>query len=102
MKELEEKVKVDQEIHADQQQEKKMQFIGSTNLQAGHKLWELDVFSGEIKEADFDTSEVVVDFEENRTIGRKKLIMKQGCLYAGALNKKNAFKKFQKMVNGRR
>lgn len=102
MRELEEKVKVDQEIVADQQQEKKLQFIGSTVVSPGHKLWELDVVSGNIVEASFDTSEVHVNFEENRTVGRKKLIMKPGCLYASALNKKNAFKKFLKMVNGRR
>ena len=102
MKELEKEVKMDQEIHADQQQEKQMKYVGSTIIMPGHKLWELDVVSGNIVEAKFDTSEVVVDFENNSTVGRKKLIMKPGCLYAGALNKKNAFKKFLKMVHGGR
>ena len=66
--------------------------ISQTVMKAGHKLWELEVETGNIIPATYDS--------ELSETGNKKLTIKQGCLYTAALNKKNAFKHFLRMVNG--
>jgi hypothetical protein len=66
--------------------------IGQTLMKAGHKLWELEVETGVIIPATYDSDLSVT--------GNKKLTIKPGCLYTAALNKKNAFKHFLRMVNG--
>lgn len=68
--------------------------IGQTTMKAGHKLWELQVETGDITIATYD--------DDLAVSGKKKLTIKPNCLYTAALNKKNAFKHFLKMVNGGR
>ena len=52
------------------------------NKHKGHKLFSLNLITGEIKECDTGTPEI-----------RKQI------LYASSLNKKNAMKRFDKMIN---
>lgn len=73
--------------------QKQQKFLGSVkNIQKGQKLWELNIKTKMITE--------VKEFETAATIKggvHKKLVIKENCLYAVALNLKNAERHFLKM-----
>jgi hypothetical protein len=100
MKELQD-LKADQtEVHAQRQQEKKLAYHGSFRLHPGQKVWECNVATQEIREAEYAVGSVsFADTVKNSLVTvRHSLIMKEGCLYAPAINKKNARDKFVKML----
>ena len=69
------------------------------NLSGGKKLFCLDLMSCEIEEVKGDAEPVAVYNVDSRTvIGYRKNQYKDGCLYITAINKKNAEKKFKKMI----
>lgn len=103
MKELQNN-KADSEIVSQVQQEQRTQvkFFGSKILQSGHKVWELDLLTGIIWEAEY--TEEAVDFKDaakGMISTHKNIVMKKDCYYCSALNLKNAQKKFIKAVNER-
>ncbi len=87
-------------IHAEKQQEKQLKFIGSITPHQGHTCFELNMDTNMIDKATFQ--EVAIDFgsvKNNKAQGvKKKLIVKDNCIYTTALNVKNADKKFRKML----
>ncbi len=83
------------EVSATAPIKKELKHIGSLKPHKGHTCWELDLKTGNVIPAVFDTAAVAY---ESPTEIRKKLIVKENCIYATALNKKNAFKQFKKML----
>ena len=105
MKETEINFKDEVKLHTEKQQEKKIQFIGSIQPHQGHTCYELNTETGIIEEAKFERVAAVFtdpkyskDGEKSVEPNRLKLMIRDNCLYTTALNKKNALKKFRKMV----
>jgi len=88
------------EIVSEQQQEKKLQIIGRQNMYAGQFCWEYNMETGEIKRAALEPA--AVNYEEAQKgvplQTHRKLIIRENCLYAVAINAKNAAKKFVKIM----
>jgi hypothetical protein len=103
MKETELKTK-DEVVIVDQKQvEKKRELIGSIRPNQGHQCFELNTETGEIKLATY--KQININFEaamlSDRASTRKVIDVKEKCLYATALNKKNAIKRFKKMISSK-
>lgn len=76
------------------QNKKEVKLLGSQTKVKGHTLFEYNTKTREIKEATFKSQ--IVDFKSVTTESpddRKTVIVKEGCVYIQALNKKNAIKK---------
>jgi hypothetical protein len=82
----------------DQKQVKKThQLIATITPHRGHKLWEVNVLTREVKEAEYEVE--AVDFakaSKGEMAKRKKVIQKPGFVYLSALNEKNVWKKLRK------
>jgi len=76
------------EVVVNQQKQIEHEFMGFLVPHSGHKIWELEVATGIIKEAKY-SSNTYKAFGENK----KEIIVKEGCMYASALNPKNAMRK---------
>ena len=95
MKELETNINNKIEVSVKKQQEKKHEFIGDIVQYEGHKLWEINKETLEIKEAKFSYATYRL-FQKNK----KEIFVKDGFAYVSALNKKNALKKYNNNQNG--
>jgi hypothetical protein len=85
------------ELHAEQQQKKESQFLGSERKIKGLTLWELNTETMEIKPAEFvNTSATLGSLNAEDLEVRHKVNVKYGCNYLQALNEKNARKHFRK------
>jgi len=70
-------------------------------LQKGHILWQVNLETGAITPAVYDTVNVELSRlgkEANLKTVKKKVIMQKDCIYIGALNIKNACIKFEKQA----
>ena len=96
MKELEIK-KSDTNIEINIQQKKKVEheLIGKIVPHEGHKVWEINKETLEIKEAKF-TNTTYKAFGENQ----KEILTKQGYAYVSALNKRTALDNYKKGKSG--
>ena len=82
------------EIVQQKQQEKQTVLVNSIRPHSGHKCFEYNRETGEIKLAEFE--EIAVSFEaaaRGEIAPKKKILMKENCVYITALNKKNALRK---------
>jgi len=103
MKEIEIKSKEQTELTIEQEHKKQQKLIGKMALHPGHTLWEVDFVNGEIRAAEYEEIDVVGDLSKERIKGMKgKVIVKEGCEYIGALNKKNAAIKVMRRESGTR
>lgn len=65
-------------------------------FKAGFLLWECNLITGEITEAEF---EMVPEIDRKGNIcTKRKLMMKEKCLYEFAINGENAVRKFEKRI----
>ncbi len=97
MKEIEDFAKI--EIREEKQQEKQLKFHGSTLLKRGHTCWQFNYVTGEITKAKFETT--AVDYKEATEgviLNRRKLVMKENCLYFNGLNHKSVLKQYTNLV----
>jgi len=98
MKELNQqtKIKEEQEIELSIKKKQEIDYIllGSLRPQKGHKLFECNLSTGVVKEAEFDLSTDTVLYHHWSFVENKKLIIHPDCIYIPALNLKNAKKKF--------
>lgn len=79
------------------QVEKQLKFIGQHRPHSGHKCFEINTKTGEINLAEFKEEAISFEDAKNGIIsGKKKIVMKEDCIYITALNKKNAIKKLFK------
>ena len=82
----------DKVVNVRQAEQEKQQLINRIKPHKGHKLFEYNIETNEIKESKFEPEEA--DF-----LGRKKpkkVIAQKNCLYVSALNATNAIKKLRK------
>jgi len=86
--ELDLKSKEKLEVVANQQKQIEHELMGFLVPYNGHKVWEIEVATGNIKEAQY-SSNTYKAFGENK----KEIVVKDGFIYVAALNQKNAFKK---------
>jgi hypothetical protein len=78
------------EQHAQKQHEKKTVLIGSKILRPGHRCFEVNTQTLEVSDAKFETQ---VHFNAPK---RRKIIIKESCVYVNALNAKNALKVYRR------
>ena len=98
MKEFEgvfqEKDKMELSIQKKQQKEK--QLVGKIIPHAGHKVWEINDETLEIKQADFDKKTFIIGKSHNNP----EILVRIGFSYVSALNQKSAMKKYIQGKNG--
>lgn len=102
MKETEVKQSEPTEQHAQAQVKKGRRYKGRYVLKDGHKVWELDLKTGALVEAQYEVTKNVSYKEVVKGADKKPvrvLIERENCLYMPALNKKNAQKKFKKIFD---
>lgn len=93
MKELEQKEKI--EIDVKKQKQVEHQLIGKIVPHLNHKMYEINIETLEIKDAQYSNTTYQA-FAKNQ----KEIIIKKGFAYVSAMNKKNALKQFNKGKNG--
>lgn len=71
-------------------------FVGSVTPSRGHRVYQLDTETGEITEAHVEGK--IVELPNGRTEIRKQIFIRDKFLYVSALNKRNAVKRFARMV----
>lgn len=97
MKETQHQAQEPTEQHSQTQAKKQKKFKGRLVLKPGHKVWEVNLLIGTIEEAKYESANVVFDRGKTRTV--KNLVEHEDCIYIPALNKKNAQRKFNDIVN---
>lgn len=79
---------------------KEKKFLGTINPKPGHAVWEFDMINRAVNEAKYEETVAVFPIQKVRRTGlKRKLLMKEGCMYVSALNKENAIKKFNRWSN---
>ena len=98
MKEFEgvykEKDKMELSIQKKQQKEKEL--VGKIIPHEGHKVWEINDETFEIKQAEFEKKTFII----GRNQMNPEIIIRSGFSYVSALNSKNALKKYKQGFNG--
>ena len=98
MKELE-AISQDKVKPTAQKQVEKQIYLTSIKPQPGHTCYEMNLASGELKPAEFESSSInFKSAAKNDFSVKKKIICKPGCVYVSALNEFNAQKKIFKMI----
>lgn len=89
-------------ITAQKQQESRQEFVGSIRPRKGHTLFEVNLKEKTIEPAKFEVQDAM--YNPTGVLGSvNKVIIKPGCVYISALNKKNVLKKmFKKLDNHKR
>ena len=96
------------EISTQKQVEKQHKLIASIRPHRGHTLFEINLQTGDVLPAEFETvnADFVAAIHGCQEI-KKKVIARNGCVYYSALNKESAIRKLKKdfaqgeaMING--
>lgn len=82
------------EVTIKKKQEIEYVLEGTIKPKVGHKIWELNEETGEIKEAQYKSD--TVSFNSNAVMDSEKLIRHSDCVYIPALNIENAKRKYLK------
>lgn len=90
MKELELPKQDKLSVNTEQEKRKEIVHVGRIKRGDGHKIWQLNLKTQELTEAEFN--EEVVDFTTGAV--KRKIIIKEDHWYESALNRQNAFRKF--------
>jgi hypothetical protein len=83
------------EIANQTQIEKQKKLVGQIQLQRGHRLFQVNTNTGEIKEASYDTKDYVIG-KDLKLFKNKSLTINNDCIYIEALNIKNVIKKLKR------
>jgi len=97
MKEIEQQASDKIEILKQQKQEKKTVFKNRIMPHEGHKCFEYNTVTNTLKYAEF--TEQAIDFmaaKRGEIAAKRKVIVKENCVYFTVLNLKNAIKKIRK------
>lgn len=84
------------QVVAQAEQATRKEYKGTLRLKKGMKLYELNLKTQEIKEAQYQS--ITAQTGRLGAGVRKALIMQPNCLYEAAINQQNAQRKFGKMV----
>lgn len=79
------------------EQEKKVEKLFTFVPHKGHKMYSINNITGEIKLAKFE----MVDYVIGEKRPNQKIMVEKDCLYLGALNLKNLYKKLSKQFPDR-
>lgn len=85
------------EIREEEQQRKELKFIGSQRSIKGLTLYEFNLVSKQIKEAEFKKEDLILKSLNDKVSLSKKVHVKENCVYIQALNKSNAIRKINKL-----
>jgi hypothetical protein len=83
---------------------KEKELLGTLYPQKGHKCFEINTLTNEIKEAEYSTNETAyllnpgVSVKSMQGYIKRVLNTKSDCVYITALNKKNALKKYREQL----
>ena len=84
------------EIVAKKEQKKEDKKVTTIKPHRGHTLFEWNIAESELVEATFEKTDVdYLAVINKHNVARRKVIMKAGCIYVSALNKKNAMRKLK-------
>lgn len=83
---------ISDEIKIEKPIKKETKLIATLKPERGHKCYEINTLTNEITEAEFFDDYVTMFSSSYER--KKKLKIKENCFYITALNKKNAFKKY--------
>lgn len=100
MKELTQHIHDNITVSVEKQYPKQQKHLGSINLHRGLSLFELNLKTKLIALAEFANVDSIIT--DGTPAVHKKVLTKEGCLYAVALNRKNAERKFAVMLNKHR
>lgn len=92
----------DKPLAAEQRQVKQQKYIGQLKPHPGHKVFQFSLATGEITVAKVEVVSASMRSSSDKPgtgIIHRKVIQQPNCLYASALNAKNAIKKFAKMYD---
>lgn len=82
------------EIVAKKEQKKEDKKVTTIKPHRGHTLFEWNIADNKLVKATFEKTDVDYLAVINKyNVARRKVIMKAGCIYVSALNKKNAMRK---------
>ena len=84
-------------VVAEKEIEKKQKFHGTIRPHKGHTLFQINLNTKEITEAQFEDMPYVISQKNNGK--KKRVIMLPDCVYISALNPNNALKKLLKSIN---
>ena len=73
---------------------KEPQIIGTLKLLKGHKCFELNLLTNNICEAIYSNKDADFILGTNSSVIKRKLVVRDDCVYVTALNLKNASKHF--------
>lgn len=93
MKELASHIKQEIGVHAQKQYEKQKKFVGSFKRHNGHVVWQIDLKTGEISPVEYSEQFATINGKITRNI-----VTEDNHWYCSALNKDNAFRKFNLMA----
>ena len=92
-----ENIRPDIEITADMERFKRYRILRSERLKPGHRLFSLDLRSGEIDVVKVE-NRVAMDYNSKKPVKRNSVVVDDSHLYASALNKKNAERRFEQVL----
>ncbi len=101
MKETELINKDEIKLHAEKQQEKQTKLVHRIKPHQGHKCWQYNRDTEELTLAEFQTE--ALDFNaaaKGQVALKRKILVKENCIYVTALNRKNALKHVKNQLNG--
>ena len=85
------------EITTQKEIEKKHVLLTTIRPHKGHTLFEINVMTGEVKPAEFETENAnYEDAVKGNYSAKKSITANPGCMYISALNKGNAISKLKK------
>ena len=96
MKELNQQPKTLHEVVITQkkQQEVELQYTGSIKPHRNHKVWEINLITFEVKEAEYIQEKQIFFGSNLEHLPPRKIIMNPNCFYIAALNAKTALKRY--------
>lgn len=97
MRELEQHLKDSKKVELNIKKQQEIEYVlqGTIKPKRGHKVWEINEETGEIKEAQYKQDTLVYHFNfKHHPYYPEKLIVKSDCVYIPALNADNAKRKY--------
>jgi hypothetical protein len=93
VKELTSHIKEEIGVHAEKQHEKQKKFIGRFKRHNGHTVWQINLKTMEVEPVKYSEEFAKIDGKITRNI-----VTAENHWYCSALNKENAFRKFNLMA----
>jgi hypothetical protein len=84
------------EISIQKKQQKEKVLVGKLIPHSGHKIWEINDETLEIKQAEFEKKSFII----GQAHQNPEIIIRSGFSYVSALNSSNALKKYKQGKNG--